>query len=254
MDFVQFSINKPVTVIVGVILIVLFGLIGLFTMPYQLSPDVTVPEITIRTIWSGATPYEIERDIVEEQEKVLKGIPGLVEMESTASSGSGQVTLRFEIGTDVDDALLRVSNKLNEVASYPENVDRPVISATGAATSPIIWMALKAEEDNPRHINTYKTFFENEIRQYLERVEGVADLVIYGGTEREMHVIVKPEKLAAYNLTVVDVIDALREENVNVSAGNLGVGRRDYRIRTVAEFKSPGGIEQAIIRSTPSQQ
>ena len=249
MRFVQFSINKPVPVLVGVILIVLFGLIGLFTMPYQLSPDVTVPEITITTIWSGATPYEIERDIVEEQEKVLKGIPGLVEMESTASSGSGQVTLRFEIGTDVDDALLRVSNKLNEVPSYPENVDRPVISATGAATSPIIWMALQAEKDNPRHINTYKTFFENEIRQYLERVEGVADLVIYGGTEREMHVIVKPEKLAAYNLTVVDVIDALREENVNVSAGHLGVGRRDYRIRTVAEFKSPGGIEQAIIRS-----
>jgi HAE1 family hydrophobic/amphiphilic exporter-1 len=249
MRFVQFSINKPVPVLVGVILIVLFGLIGLFTMPYQLSPDVTVPEIAITTIWSGATPYEIERDIIEEQEKVLKGIPGLVEMESTASSGSGQVTLRFEIGTDVDDALLRVSNKLNEVASYPENVDRPVISATGAATSPIIWMALKAEKDNPWHINTYKTVFENEIRQYLERVEGVADLVIYGGTEREMHVIVKPEKLAAYNLTVVDVIDALREENVNVSAGNLGVGRRDYRIRTVAEFKSPGGIEQAIIRS-----
>ena len=167
MRFVQFSINKPVPVLVGVILIVLFGLIGLFTMPYQLSPDVTVPEITITTTWLGSTPYEIERDIIEEQEKVLKGLPGLAEMESTASSGSGQVTLRFEIGTDVDDALLRVSNKLNEVPSYPENVDRPIISATGAATSPIIWMALKAEKDNPRHINTYKTFFENEIRQYL---------------------------------------------------------------------------------------
>ncbi len=249
MRFVQFSINKPVPVLVGVILIVLFGLIGLFTMPYQLSPDVTEPEITITTAWMGATPYEIERDIIEEQEKVLKGIPGLIEMESTASSAFGEITLRFIIGTDVDDALLRVSNKLNEVASYPENVDRPVISATGAATSPIIWMALKTEEDNPRHINTYRTFFDNEIRQYLERVEGVADLFIGGGTEREMHVIVKPEKLAAYNLTVADIMNALREENVNVSAGNLGVGRRDYRIRTVAEFKSPEEIEQVVIKS-----
>ncbi len=249
MRFVQFSINNPVPVLVGVILIVLFGLIGLFTMPYQLSPDVTEPEITIRTFWVGATPYEIERDVIEEQEKVLKGIPGLIEMESTASSGSGEITLRFKIGTDVDDALLRVSNKLNEVRSYPENVDRPVISATGAATSPIIWMMLKTEEDNPREIYTYQTFFENEIRQYLERVEGVADLFIGGGTEREMHIIVKPEKLAAYNLTVADIINALREENVNVSAGNLGVGRRDYRIRTVAEFKSPEEIEQLVIKS-----
>jgi HAE1 family hydrophobic/amphiphilic exporter-1 len=249
MDVVQFSIKNPVTVIVGVILIVLFGLIGLFTMPYQLSPDVTEPEITITTTWLGATPYEIERDVIEEQEKVLKGIPGLIEMESTSSNGMGTITLRFTIGTNVDDALLRVSNKMNEVPSYPENVDRPVISATGAATSPIIWMALKADDDNPRDIDTYRTFFENEIRQYLERVDGVADLFTGGGTEREMHVVVKPEKLAAYDLTVSDVTAALQGANVNVSAGNLDVGRHQYRIRTVAEFESPEEIEQTVIKS-----
>ncbi len=134
MDIVQFSIKKPVTVIVGVILIVLFGLIGLFQMPYQLSPDVTVPEIEVKTIWPGATPHEIERDIIEEQEKVLKGIPGLTEMESNSLNSQGSVTLRFNIGTNIDEAVLRVSNKLNEVQSYPENVDKPVINATGAAT------------------------------------------------------------------------------------------------------------------------
>ena len=78
MDLVQFSIKKPVTVIVGVIFILLFGLIGLFQMPYQLSPDVTVPEIEVRTVWPGATPYEIERDIIEAQEKTLKAYPGLL--------------------------------------------------------------------------------------------------------------------------------------------------------------------------------
>ncbi len=84
MDIVKFSIQKPVIVVVGVIFVVLFGLIGLFQMPYQLSPDVTVPEIEVRTTWPGATPYEIERDVIEEQEKALKGIPGLTEMESTS--------------------------------------------------------------------------------------------------------------------------------------------------------------------------
>jgi HAE1 family hydrophobic/amphiphilic exporter-1 len=121
MDIVKFSIQKPVIVVVGVIFVVLFGLIGLFQMPYQLSPDVTVPEIEVRTAWPGATPYEIERDVIEEQEKALKGIPGLTEMESTSYNDQGSVTLRFTIGTNVDDALLRVSNKLNEVPSYPEN-------------------------------------------------------------------------------------------------------------------------------------
>ncbi|MBI5409670.1 MAG: efflux RND transporter permease subunit [Nitrospirae bacterium] len=250
MDIVQTSIKKPVTVIVAVIFIVLFGIIGLYKMPYQLSPDVTEPEIEVRTVWSGATPYEIERDVIEEQEKVLKGIPGLIEMESSAFNGLGTVTLRFKVGTDVDDALLRVSNKLNEVRSYPENVDKPVINATGAATSPVIWMILRTSEGNPNHVYSYKTFFENEVRQHLERVEGVADLFIGGGTEKEMHIIVSPEKLAAHGLTINDVVNVLRAENVNVSAGVMGVGRRDYRIRTVAELRSPEEIKNIVVRST----
>lgn len=250
MDIIQTSINKPVTVIVAVIFIVLFGLIGLYKMPYQLSPDVTEPEIEVRTVWTGATPYEIERDIIEEQEKVLKGIPNLIEMESSSFNGLGTVTLRFKVGTAVDDALLRVSNKLNEVRSYPENVDKPVINATGAATSPVIWMILKTAEGNPEHVYTYRTFFENEVRQYLERVEGVADLFVGGGTERQMHIIISPEKLASHGLSINDVARVLRSENVNISAGIMGVGRRDYRIRTVAEFSSPDEIKNIVIRST----
>ena len=250
MDLIKASITKPVTVIVGVILVVLFGLIGLQFLPYQLTPDVTEPEITVTTLWPGATPYEIEREIIEEQERVLKGIPGLVEMESSSFNNQGTVTLKFRIGTDIDDALLRVSNKLNEVPSYPENVEKPVINATGAATSPVIWIIFKKADDNPNSIRTYRTYFEDEVRQYLERVEGVADLFIGGGTEKQMHIIVKPEKLAAYGLTIDDVIRVLRAENVNVSAGSMDVGRRGYRIRTVAEFNGIEEIKRTVIRST----
>jgi len=161
LDPVKFSINEPVKVVVGVLVILLFGIIGLFRLPYQLSPSLEVPQITVRTEWPGATPYEIEREIIEEQEKVFKGIPNLVEMESTSSNGIGEVTLKFKLGTNTDDALLRVSNKLNEVRSYPENVEKPVIRATGASTSPVVWLMLKTTEDNSNSIYTYRTFFEN---------------------------------------------------------------------------------------------
>lgn len=254
MNLVSYSIKKPVTVLVGVILVVMFGLISLQRLPYQLSPTVIEPEISVTTVWRGATPYEIERDIIEEQEEVLKGIPGLVELESESFNNQGTVTLRFEIGTDVDDALLRVSNKLNEVESYPGNVEQPVITATGAATSPVIWLIMKANEGNPRTIDTYRTFFENEIRQHLERVKGVADLFVGGGTESEMHVVVRPESLAAYGLTINDVMSALRNENVNVAAGVLGVGRREFRIRTTAEYRSPEDIENVVLRSTGQER
>jgi HAE1 family hydrophobic/amphiphilic exporter-1 len=254
MDPIRFSIEKPVSVIVGIILVVLFGWIGLTSLPYQLSPTVIEPEITVTTTWPGATPYEIEREIIEEQEKVLKGIPGLKELESSSFNSQGTVTLKFSIGTDVDGALLRVSNKLDEVSAYPENVNKPIISATGAATSPVIWMVLKTLEGNSNSTYTYRTYFENNIRQYLERTEGVADLFIGGGIEKEMHIVVKPERLAAYGLTIADLINVLRAENINVSAGTLGVGRRDYRIRTTAEFKSPEDIENVVIRSTGLQR
>jgi HAE1 family hydrophobic/amphiphilic exporter-1 len=254
MDIVRFSIQKPVTVIVGIILVVLFGLIGLMSLPYQLSPTVIEPDITVTTRWPGATPYEVEREIIEEQEEVLKGIPGLKEMESSSFNSQGEITLKFNIGTNVDDALLRVSNKLNEVAAYPENVEKPVITATGAATSPVIWMVLKATDDNPNSTYTYRTFFENNVRQYLERIEGVADLFIGGGTEKEMHIVVRPETLAAYGLTITDLIAILRAENINVSAGTMGVGRRNYRIRSVAEFKSPADIEEIVVQSTGQQR
>ena len=254
MNAVKFSIEKPVTVIVGVILIILFGLIGLARMPYQLSPTVIEPEISVTTTWTGATPYEVEREIIEEQEKVLKGIPGLVEMESSSFNSQGTVTLRFSIGTDTDDALLRVSNKLDEVPSYPENVDKPIITATGAATSPVIWMVLKTTDDNQRSPYQYRTYFENNIRQFLERTSGVADLFIGGGTEKEMHIIVQPEKLAAFGLTISELIEILRAENINISAGIMGVGRRDYRIRAIGEFKSTADIANIVLRSTGQQR
>ncbi|KPK00028.1 MAG: acriflavin resistance protein [Desulfobacterales bacterium SG8_35] len=246
---IRYSIEKPVTVISVIIIVLLFGLISLKRLPFQLSPTVIEPEITVTTTWRGATPYEIEREIIEEQENTLKGLPNLVEMESESQNSRGTVTLRFKVGTEVEEALTRVSNKLNEVPSYPNDVDKPVVNASGASTSPVVWIILKTEESNPRHVETYRTFFDNEIRQHLERVKGVSDLFLGAGTKQEMHVILRPDRLAALGLTVYDLISALQKENINTSAGTLDVGRQKYRIRTKAEFNSVDDIRNVVLRS-----
>ena len=250
MDIISFSIKKPVSVIVGVILVVLFGFIGLKSLPYQLTPDVTSPEITVRTIWAGATPYEIEKEIIEEQEEVLKGIRGLTLLESHCYNGLGTVSLTFKIGTDLDTALLRVSNKLNEVPEYPENVEKPVIEASGASSSPVIWLTLKTLPDNKRDVNTYKTYFEDEIRQYIERVEGVSDLLVFGGRDTEVHVNADPIKLAGYHLTVGEVGKRIREQNHNTSAGFIDVGKKSFRVRTVGQFSKPEEIYRVVLRDS----
>ncbi len=250
MDVVKAAIEKPVAVLVGVMLIILFGGVALATLPYQLSPNVTEPVISVSTFWPGATPYEIEREIIEGQEKALKGVSGLIEMESSCYNSKAKLSLKFAVGTDIETALLRVSNKLDEVPDYPDMAERPVVSATGASASPVIWMILRTRPGNKRDVQTYRTFFENEVRQYLERVKGVADFFIGGGRREEMHIIVDPVKLAAHNMTLQQMAAILKKENISISAGSLGVGRRDYRIRMPAEFSSPEEIESIVLSSS----
>ncbi len=248
MDFIKFSIAKPVTIVVGIFLIILFGIIGLFKMPVQLTPDVETPQITVSTRWLGATPYEIEKDIIEEQEEVLKGIQRLTLMESSCYDSRGEVTLTFEVDTDIDAALLRVSNKLNEVRSYPENVEKPVISASGSQSSPIIWMMLKTVSGDAEKINTYRTFFENEVRQYIDRVPGVGSLFVFGGSENQLEVLISLQKLAKYKMTIGEVISRISKSNTNISAGILGMEKKNYRVRTVSQFQNVQNPLDVVLR------
>ncbi len=249
LDFIKFAIVKPVSIVVGVLLIVLFGMVSFSNIPYQLTPSVERAAVTVRTSWPGATPYEIERDIIEEQERALKGLVGLEEMESSSSDGSGSITLRFKTGEDMEAALLRVSNKLDEVTRYPENAFKPRLSASGGRGNYAVILALKPLPGNTRDIYSYSTYFEDEILQFIERIDGVSSVRVSGGQNDQMQIKVKPEKLAAYRLTLDQVIAALRAENVNISAGSLSVGRRDYRIRAVSEFRSPADISNVIVVS-----
>lgn len=248
MNFIKFSISKPVSVFVGVILVVLFGLIGIFRLPVQLTPDVETPQITVTTLWPGATPYEVEKDVVEEQEEVLKGIQRLTLMESSSFNSRSEITLTFEVDTDIDAALLRVSNKLNEVRSYPENVQKPVIEASGAQSSPVIWMTLKTVNGPKLRINTYRTFFKNEVRQFIERVQGVGSLFVFGGSEKQLEIVISPRKLAKYNMTISEVINRLATSNTNISAGVLGLDKKNYRVRTVSQFQEIDEPLKVILR------
>lgn len=247
MDIVEYALKKPVSVAVAVILVVTFGLIGLNKLPVQLTPDVETPQITVQTTWSGATPFEIEKEIIEKQEETLKGLQGLTKMESSSYNSFGEVTLSFTLETVVEDALLRVSNKLNEVSNYPDNADEPLIEAAGANNSPIIWMVVRPKKDNPENITHYMTFFEDNIRQHFERIKGVGSMFVFGGTEDELHVTLDMEKMAQNKITIKQVSGVIQQANATTSAGVLGIGRKNYRIRTIGQFQSPADALDVVV-------
>ena len=142
MDLIASFIRNPVKVSVGVLLVALFGIIALLRMPMQLTPEVQTPTITIETVWPGASPQEVEREIVHEQEEQLKGVEGVTKMTSECNDSRGSITLEFLVGTDMSEALLKVNTRLQQVREYPEDADEPVIVTSNSNDRPIAWFVL----------------------------------------------------------------------------------------------------------------
>ena len=248
MKLVDASIKNPITVAVGVILLVMFGLIALLRIPVQLTPNVDKAEITVNTIWPGASPQEVEREIADEQEDVLKSVEGLVEMKSESFYGRGRVTLKFQVGTDPDTALLKVSNNLNQVPEYPDEAEEPVLVSSGSEQNAIAWIILERLSGDNTGIESEYQFVKDFVKPRFERIPGVAESEIYGGVKPEMQVTFDPNSLAAHNITIAEVAAALNRENENISAGDFDEGKRKFIARTVGQYQSPNDVENVVIK------
>ncbi|MGH9867135.1 MAG: efflux RND transporter permease subunit [Candidatus Polarisedimenticolia bacterium] len=249
MNFISGSIRYPVTTAVGVMLLVLFGTIALFRLPVQLTPDVDEPKITISTVWPGASPHEVEREIVDEQEEQLKSLEGLTKMESSSSDSVGNITLTFPPGTDMDAALLKVNNRLEQVPRYPDDAEKPVIRSVDVNANAIAWFILAPTQENgfDGDISTLFDYVDDSIKPEFERVPGVAASNVYGGREHELQVIVDPARLAAHRITLNELGAALEAENRNYSGGDFDEGKRRYLVRTMGEYASPADVEDIVV-------
>ncbi len=249
MKIIQESIRYPVTTAVGVILLILFGALALNRIPVQLTPEVERPQLFITTLWPGASPNEIEHEIVDEQEEQLKSLEGLIKMESSSRDSAGTVTLTFQVGTSIDAALLRVANRLEQVPAYPDDADKPVITSSNVDESAIAWWALRPTRENGfvGDMASLYDFVSDFVESELERVPGVGNSNFYGGQPREMQVIVNPAELAARRVTINELGAALDRENRNYSGGDFVEGKRRYIVRTVGEYGSAEDIENIVV-------
>jgi len=250
MNLIRLSIERPIAVLAVVLMVVLFGYVALQRIPIQLAPDVRQPVITVTTIWPGAAPAEVEREILTRQEDVIKGIQGLDKLTGTAETGRSQLELEFTIDTSMDRALLMVANRLDRVSDYPDGVDEPTLDTSGANDSPIAWFVYTRLEGNERPLHEYGDFVEDVVKERLERVPGVGRINVFGGSERQLEVVIAPEKLSRYRLTVGEVVDTLRDANISVSAGDVTEGKRRYVVRAEGELDNVEAVEQVVLRAS----
>ncbi|MBI1292055.1 MMPL family transporter [bacterium] len=247
---IRYFINNSVAVIVLCITIILFGVLALVSLPIQLTPNVKTPAITVTTVYPGATPEDVEQDILVDQERFLRSVPGLKKMISEASFGAGSITLEFDVATDMQESLVRVNNALSQVPSYPENVDEPQLSTSSNSDQPVAWFSIRALPGHENDVNIAAQYdlAEDFVKTRFERIPGVASVQgVYGGSPKEMQVYLDPYKLADRRISIFQVREAIRGNNRDVSGGDLWEGKRRYTVRTVGRVQTPEDVENIII-------
>ncbi|KPK61200.1 MAG: acriflavine resistance protein B [Gammaproteobacteria bacterium SG8_31] len=236
MNLTRPAIGNPVAVIVGIIMVVMFGVIALIRMPIQMIPNVERPLIEISTSWRAAAPEEVEAEIIEPQEDALRGLPGLEKIESSASRGNASITLYFGVDTRLERSLIEVMNRLNRVPSYPPDVDEPIIYAgRGRFGTAIAWFAIRPLPGNSRDITGYQDFVEEVIQSRVEQIPGIATADIYGGRNREVRITFDPYRASALDIDV-PTLARLTGNNTDVSGGFQDVGRRSYTVRFSGKY------------------
>jgi len=231
MSLPRISISNPVAVISAVLLVILMGSIGLASLPVQMIPDVQRSFIQINTGWRAAAPEEIESEIIEPQEDMLRGLPGLEKMESSAAKEVGSISLMFSVETDLQRALIEVINRLNQVPRYPSDVTEPRIYAGQDSFGAVVaWVSVMRGEGNTRPMASYSDYVREVIQARLERVPGVANSDSYGGRDNEVRITFDPYEAAALGIEIPALAQLTGNHN-NISGGSSGVGRRQYTLR-----------------------
>ncbi len=244
MKLIDLSIQRPVTVIVGVLLAVLFGTLSLIRIPIQLKPKVEKPIITVTTDYPGAAPQEVEEQITIPMEEKLNSVENLREIRSASSEGRSRITLEFEWGVDRTLAGMDVLKKLNLVADLPDDAEEPIISTISRDENPpILWFTLLTDKTP----NQVRKIAEDIIKPRMERVPGVGAVDLYGGQEREIRVALDYRAMEARGIAVEDVRNALIRENRNVRGGHIDDGKRRHVVRTVGRFADLKEIERTIV-------
>lgn len=246
-------VDHPVAVTMIFMAAVVFGFVGYQRLPVELMPDISYPTITVRTAYDGAAPQEIEAQISRPVEEALATLDGLVSLESRSRAGSSDVVLGFDWGTDMSGASQTIRENL-QTTWLPDDADRPLILRYDPSLDPFLRIALAVDPEvegapeGEAGLFLLREVAERELKRELEGLPGVAAVQVQGGLEREIRIQVREDWLAARQVTLAEVRDALNRENINLSGGSIIEGDVEYLIRTLNQFRGVHDLAELRIR------
>lgn len=237
-------IRRPVATIVMMSAIVVFGIIGFQRLGLDLFPRVDLPVVTITTYLPGASPETIESDVTDPIEERLNEIEGVKHITSVSALGVSQIVVEFVLEKDIDIAAEDVRAKVSVARrELPEDAEPPIIDKLDIEATPIMWLAVSGT----RSYKEISQYADKVLKRCLERVPGVGYVRLGGFREKEIKIWLDREKLNAHSLTAADVTNALKREHIELPAGRLETGPKEFLVKTMGEFQSPSDFNELII-------
>lgn len=243
MNIADFCLKHKVTTIMAYVLIVVFGIMGFTSLPLALLPDIELPMAVVYTTYSNAGPQEVENMVTKTIESACASVSGMDEIQSLSSEGSSMVMVTFADGTDMDEAMVDLRDRIDRVKGFlPEDADAPMTMTIDVDAMPVVTVGLKGAD-----LAELQAIAEDDIQPALERIDGVASVDIAGGYENEIAIDTDADRLAGYGLSVSYIAQMLAAENVALPAGEVQSGDQSFSVRADGEFSSVSDIANTLI-------
>ncbi len=240
----ELCVRRPVLATMLVAALTVVGACCFFLLGVDRYPRIETPVVSVTTMNPGATPESIETEITDRIEAAVNTVAGIDQLRSTSSEGRSRVTITFDLSKDPDVAAQEVRAKVDPVIrDLPDTAEPPVVQKQDPDSQPIIMFSISA----PLPVVELTTYIEQNIQKRLESVNGVGEVLLYGGRRREIQIKVDPDRLGAYGLSTTDVATALRAQNLELPGGQIEEGVRDLSVRTLGRLQRPADFAALIV-------
>ncbi|MGB9988996.1 efflux RND transporter permease subunit [Massilia sp. SM-13] len=247
----DFSVKRPVAMIVLIVATMCLGLLALSKLRVNQNPDVEIPTIFVSIPYPGASPETVEREIVNRLEKSLQGLSGVTELNSTSQEGSATIELRFTFSKNLIEASDEIRNAIASVRyKLPVEMREPILQRVDVSAQPVMQVSLSSKTQSHAEISRLA---EDQLADRFRAIDGVSNVTVNGSLRRELSVLLRAEKLREYNVSVAEVTNALRMQNTNAPVGKLRGSLDEKSIRLVGRIERPEQFQDVIVKRQGDQ-
>ena len=247
----EICVKRPVFATMLILSLVTVGAFSFLSLGVDLFPKIDFPTVTVTVLNPGASPEEIETEVTEKIEEAVNTISGIDELRSTSTEGACQVFVQFVLEKDVNVAAQEVENRVQTVIpNLPDTAKQPTVQKLDTDAAPVLRIVVSA----PTSLRDVTDVAKHRIKERIESINGVGQVQIVGGRERQINVWVDPDKMRAYNITAGEISNALKVQNVEFPSGRLDQGATETSVRTVGKIKKPDEFANIVVATRGNYQ